>query len=455
LKLDERKGRRGRPKAVLLGLTLPRDPESYAEPLEELARLADTAGVEAVERVVQNRAKPDAATWVGKGKALEAGQVAHAVGATLVVVDHDLSPAQSRNLEKLTGVRIVDRTELILDIFASRARSAESRAQVELAQMEYSLPRLKRLWTHLDTQKASGAAGVGLKGKGEKQLEIDRRLVRLRIRDLKHALGEARERRRRTVESRSRFFTVALVGYTNAGKSTLLRALTSAEVLVEDRLFATLDTTTRAWDVRPGRRVFLSDTVGFIRDLPHHLVASFLTTLEEARRADLLLHVVDAHDPDAALHVGVVEETLSRIGAGGVPRLPVLNQVDRVREPLALRLLEARLPGAIRVSAVTGDGLDRLGDAVLEYASRHAQDVVVETDAGNGRLLASLRSWGEVADVDYPDGKAVVRVRLPARHFENVRRLGGEIREPAASPPTSDGAPARRRAPRRRSPKTT
>src|SRR5262249_14164120 len=192
-----------------------------------------------------------------------------------------------------------------------------------------------------------------VKGPGEKQLEIDRRLVRLRIRDLKRDLVEMQERRKRRVEARSKFFTAALVGYTNAGKSTLLRALTSAEVLVEDRLFATLDTTTRAWEVRPGRKVFLSDTVGFIRDLSHHLVASFLTTLEEARRPALLLPVVDAHAPDALAQVEVVEEPLARIGAGAVPRLAVLNQVDRVREPLALRFLEDRLPGALRVSAKT------------------------------------------------------------------------------------------------------
>jgi GTP-binding protein HflX len=365
-------------------------------------------------------------------------------------VDHDLSPSQARNLEKaFAGPRVVDRTELILDIFVRRARSAEARAQVELAQMEYSLPRLRRLWTHLERQVA-GAPGIGLRGPGEKQIEVDRRLVRLRIQDLKRDLRAMQARRARRVESRARFFSVALVGYTNAGKSTLLRRLTGADVLVEDRLFATLDTTTRAWDVRPGRRVFLSDTVGFIRDLPHHLVASFLTTLEEARRADLLLHVVDAHDPDALGHVEVVEETLRRIGAGDVPRLVVLNQIDRVGEPLALRVLEDRLPGAVAVSAVTGAGLDALADAVLAHVSRRHTDVVVEADAGNGRLLARLREWGDVRDVAYADGLARVRVRLAPRHFEAVRREGGQVREdlgegePAPVPRRRHGA--RRRA---------
>jgi GTP-binding protein HflX len=455
-----RPGRRGRERAVLLGLRRPSDPESYDEPLEELARLADTAGVDPVDRVVQRRARIDAATYFGSGKAEEVGRIAQAEGASLVIVDHDLSPSQARNLEKRMGVRVVDRTELILDIFASRARSVEARAQVELAQMEYSLPRLKRLWTHLERQAtAGGKTGVGLKGPGEKQLEIDRRLVRLRIRDLKRDLAEMQDRRRRRVEARGKFFTAALVGYTNAGKSTLLRALTGADVLVEDRLFATLDTTTRAWDVRPGRRVFLSDTVGFIKDLPHHLVASFLATLEEARRADLLLHVVDAHDPDAASHARVVEETLAEIGAGGVPRLPVLNQIDRVREPLALRLLEDLLPGAVRVSAKTGEGLGRLGDAVLAAASRRHADVVVEADAGNGRLLARLREWGDVTEVTYPDGRARIRVRLAPRHLEAVRREGGVL--VSGAPPGADGdgaagppgpsAPRAPRPPRRRS----
>jgi len=258
--------------------------------------------------------------------------------------------------------------------------------------------------------------------------------VRLRIRDLRRDLEEMQARRERRVESRGKFFNIALVGYTNAGKSTLMRRLTGAEVLVEDRLFATLDTTTRAWDVRKDRRVFLSDTVGFIRDLPHHLVASFLTTLEEARRADLLLHVIDAGDPDALAHVDVVAETLSRIGAGGVPRLAVLNQVDRVTDPFGLRVLAERLPGALPVSAITGQGLDALADAVVEASSRRATDVVVEADPGNGRLLARLREWGEVKEVTFPDGRARVAMRLPPRHFENVRREGGLLLDEDGKP---------------------
>ena len=432
MKLDASHGvadasRHARQKAVLLGLHLPRDPVTYDAPLEELARLADTAGFEVVDRVVQRLQRPVATTFIGKGKALEVGALAKALGAIVVIVDHDLSGAQSRNLHKTMDVPVMDRTELILDIFARRARTVEAKAQIELAQMEYSLPRLKRLWTHLSREVGSAKAGTGSRGPGEKQIETDRRLVRYRIQQLREEIEEMQTRRRRRVEARGKLFTVALVGYTNAGKSTLMNALTGADVLVEDRLFATLDTTTRAWDVRPGRRVFLSDTVGFIEDLPHHLVASFLSTLEEARRADLLLHVIDAHDPDALQHVKAVEETLSRIDAGGVPRIAVLNQVDRVTEPLALRVLEERLAGSVRVSALTGEGLDRLGQVVLEAADRRSREVTVVTSPGNGRLLARLREWGSVDEVTFPGAEARVRMRLSPRHFAPVRREGGTI----------------------------
>lgn len=432
--------RRGPRKAVLLGIHLPRDPVTYDAPLEELARLADTAGFAVVDRVVQRVQKRNASTFIGKGKADEVGALAKALGADVVIVDHDISGAQSKNLSKVMGLPVMDRTELILDIFATRARTVESKAQIELAQMEYSLPRLKRLWTHLSREVSSGTVGQGSRGPGESQLETDRRLVRFRIHELRKEIKEMQARRRRRVEARGKLFTVALVGYTNAGKSTLMNALTGADVLVEDRLFATLDTTTRAWDVKPGRRVFLSDTVGFIENLPHHLVASFLTTLEEARRADLLLHVIDAHDPDALNHVTSVEETLSRIDAGGVPRVAVLNQVDRVTDVLALRVLEDRLPGALRVSAVTGEGLDRLGKAVLDAVEKRSRDVIVVADPGNGRLLARLREWGSVDEIAYPDGEARVRMRLPPRHFAPVRREGGTILEADGTPIPADAS---------------
>ena len=440
MKLDPKSKLRGpgaREQAVLAGVELPGTPRSYLEPLEELAMLADTAGADVLERFVQKREKPDAGTFLGKGKAEEIGRVMAGLDADLLIVDHDLSPSQGRNLEKVTGARVIDRTELILDIFVRRASSAMARCQVELAQMEYSLPRLRRLWTHLNREVGTAKAGIGVRGPGEKQIETDRRLVRKRIDELRANLQNMQAHRVRQTRARRDWFTASLVGYTNAGKSTLMRALTGADVLVEDRLFATLDTTTRAWEITKGRQIFLSDTVGFIRDLPHHLVSSFLATLEEAREADLLLHVIDAADPDALDHLEVVERTLSDIGAGGIPRLVVLNQIDRVTSAVGLRLLEERFPDAMRTSALKGEGVRRLRDRVYEYVTRHDLDLVVEADAGNGRLLARLREWGEVLETTFPDDRVRVSVRVSPRYVEPIRREGGVIVE-GAPPPDED-----------------
>ena len=416
-----------REKAILVGLVLPDRPPSYQEPLEELERLADTAGADAVDRVLQRRDRPDPRTFLGKGKAEEVGQRMRETQADLVIIDHDLTPSQARNLEKAVGGRVIDRTELILDIFVRRASSAMAKAQVELAQMEYTLPRLKRLWTHLNREVGGGRVGIGVRGPGEKQIETDRRLVRKRIRDLKRTLDGMQAHRVRQTRSRGKYFTSCLVGYTNAGKSTLLKALTGADVFIQDRLFATLDTTTRAWEIAPGRKIFLSDTVGFIRDLPHHLVSSFLATLEEARFADLLLHVVDAADPDVLEHVDVVEEALHGIGASGVPRISVLNQMDRVKDPVTLRLLEERLSHTVRTSAKTGAGIEDLRNAVHEYVVRHHEPLEVLLDPGNGKLLAQLREWGEVDDVEYAEDEVRVRLRLPRRHLAQVKAGGGRV----------------------------
>jgi len=437
-KIRRQRGQRER--AILVGLQLPDGPASYRDPLEELAQLADTAGADTLDRIVQRRERPDPSTFIGKGKVQEVAARRKELDADLVIVDHDLSPSQARNLEKVIGGRVIDRTELILDIFVRRASSAMARAQVELAQMEYSLPRLKRLWTHLNREVGTAKAGIGVRGPGEKQIETDRRLVRRRIHDLRKSLEHMQAHRVRQTRARGRYFTAALVGYTNAGKSTLLRALTGADVLIEDRLFATLDTTTRAWEITPGRPIFLSDTVGFIRDLPHHLVSSFLATLEEARFADLLLHVVDAADPDAGDHIDVVERTLYEIGAGGVPRIHVLNQVDRVKDTLALRLLEERLPDGIKTSAVTGLGVDTLRAKVHEYVTRRHVEVTVEADPGNGRLLAHLRVWGDVHEVSYPDSVMHVQMRIAPRFLARIESEGGRIL--ADAPAADEGPPA-------------
>ncbi len=261
--------------------------------LEELEGLAETAGVRVVGRLTQRREAPDATTYLGKGKVDELKMLAAAKDADLVVFDNDLSPGQTRNLEEAIGLKVLDRTELILDIFASRAQTAQARLAVELAQLEYSMPRLKRMWTHLSRQKK----GVGLRGPGETQLEEDRRLVENKIKDLRRQLHAIERRKQREVAARRDLMTVSLIGYTNAGKSTLMNVLTGADVFVQDALFATLDTRTRRWQLPGWGPVLLSDTVGFIRDLPHHLIESFKATLEEARQAHLLLHVADAANP--------------------------------------------------------------------------------------------------------------------------------------------------------------
>jgi len=308
------KRREGGEEAILVGVTFPGDPKSHEHPLDELARLADTAGAVEAGRVVQKRQRPDPSTFLGKGKAEEAAELARETGAKLVITDADLSPAQLRNLEKILDVRVVDRTELILDIFALHARTHQAKLQVELAQAQYILPRLRRMWTHLSREGGTGqAAAIGSRGPGEKQIEIDRRLLRRRISELKAEIARISERRERMAASRSEFFKVSLVGYTNAGKSTLLHRLTGRDAYIADQLFATLDTQTRAWTLGNGKRVFLSDTVGFIRRLPHHLVASFYATLEEVRVADLILHVVDGSHPDASMHMEAVEQVLTEL----------------------------------------------------------------------------------------------------------------------------------------------
>jgi GTP-binding protein HflX len=338
--------------------------------LDELERLADTAGARVLSRVIQRRGTIHPATFVGRGKLDEIKARAEEDAADVAIFDDDLSPAQIRNLEKALGLKVVDRSELILAIFARRARTRESRLQVELAQLEYSLPRLTGMWKHLERQ----AGGIGTRGPGETQLETDRRIVGDRIAKLKREL-QAVERERETQRRRRRHeFRAALVGYTNAGKSTLFNALTRSEVFVEDRLFATLDATTRQM-VSPERRVaLLTDTVGFIRKLPHHLVASFHSTLVEAIEADLLLHVVDASDPAWPEQVDAVEQTLDRLEVAPREMRMVFNKVDALPDEETLLGLKAQHPDAFFVSAVRGDGLDRLRAFVWASATERAAE---------------------------------------------------------------------------------
>ncbi|MGC8643349.1 MAG: GTPase HflX, partial [Isosphaeraceae bacterium] len=320
LKRTERSGRRER--AILVGVILPDHDALIDDPLDEIRGLAKTAGLHVTGALLQKRQEVDIATYIGSGKVEELRELVEAHEADVVVFDNDLGPAQTRNLERALEIKVVDRTEVILDIFATHARTHEAHLQVELAQLEYAMPRLKRMWTHLSRYKG----GIGFRGPGEKQLEEDRRLVAHRIQELKAKLAKIQARKEREVAGRADIPTISLVGYTNAGKSTLMNALTGAGVLVEDKLFATLDTRTRKWRFQGGGQALLSDTVGFIRNLPHALVASFKATLEEARQADLLLHVVDASSPEAESQVKAVIDVLSELSLEDHPTLLVLNK---------------------------------------------------------------------------------------------------------------------------------
>jgi GTP-binding protein HflX len=406
-------------KTILARVILP-DQHPGDDPLDEITGLAKTAGTRIVGGLVQRRETPDVATFLGKGKVRELKALVEQHDADVVIFDNDLNPGQTRNLEKTLGIKVLNRTELILDIFATSAKTYESRLAVELAQLEYSLPRLKRMWTHLSRIKA----GIGMRGPGEKQLEEDRRLVEKRIHDLRTELRGIERRKERLVASRNDRLTVSLVGYTNAGKSTLMNALTGAGVKAEDKLFATLDTRTRRWQLPSWGPVLLSDTVGFIRDLPHGLIASFKATLEEARQADLLLHVADAANPAVLDQISAVYRVLQELGIEEKDTLLVLNQIDRLTDPGLLAPLLQRYPNAVPISARARAGLDRLRDAVSNSLSRSFADLDVQTSAANGRLLAYLAAHGEVLERRYEDDRVVVHVRIPQRHVGPLHQEG-------------------------------
>jgi GTP-binding protein HflX len=411
-------------RAFLVSVSLPERPWVGADPLGELRGLATTAGATVVGGLCQKRLKVSPSSYIGKGKLEELQQQVQATDADVVIFDNDLSPGQGRNLEKATKVKVLDRSELILDIFATRARTAEARLQVELAQLEYSLPRLRKMWTHL----SRFTGGIGLRGPGETQLEEDRRLVDLRIRDLKARLAEVQARKEREVRSRREEHTVSLVGYTNAGKSTLMNALTGAGVYVEDKLFSTLDTRTRQWHLKDWGRVLLSDTVGFIRDLPHHLIASFKATLEEARQARLLLHVVDASNPQAEEQIKAVNAVLKELGCGDKPTLLVLNKVDRLPDLSLLHVLQRHHPRAVAVSGATRQGLDELREAVLEALSADFANAAIDTDAGNGKVLAYLAAHAEIYRQEFHDDRVTVHCYLPRQLLHHIQGPTVQVR---------------------------
>lgn len=409
--------------AVLVGVLLPDRPVEES-PLNELEGLAATAGVRVVGQLTQRRRLPDRATYLGRGKVEDLTAFVEATEADVVIFDNDLSPGQTRNLEKAINVKVLDRTELILDIFASRAQTNQARLAVELAQHEYAMPRLKRMWTHLSRQKNT----VGLRGPGEKQLEEDRRLVERRVLDLRRELKGIQRRKQREVAARRDAMTVSLVGYTNSGKSTLLNAITGADVFTQDALFATLDTRTRRWHLPGWGPVLLSDTVGFIRNLPHHLVESFKATLEEARQADLLLHVADGSNPAVYDQVTAAYRVLEEIDIQTKDTLLVINKVDSMPDRAGLVGLLRRYPNAVPISAKTGEGLSKLAAAVSDALSRSFLDVDVEMGVENGRLMAYLAAHGEVLSTKYHDGRVCVHCRIPQRYVGKIDEAGVEVR---------------------------
>jgi GTP-binding protein HflX len=387
-----------------------------SEELGELRELLRTAGVTPVGELVQRRPAPDPRTYVGKGKLEELKRLTKDAEAEAVIVDDELDPGQQRRLEDALSARVVDRTQLILDIFAQHARSAEGKLQVELAQLEYNLPRMRGMWQHLERL----GGGIGTRGPGESQLETDRRLARRRVGLLKRRLRELEQRRavQRKARERSAAPVVALAGYTNAGKSTLLNALTGADASVDDRLFETLDPTTRGFD-HDGRRYLVTDTVGFIRRLPHQLVEGFAATLEETLLADLVLHVADASLPDERLDetIAAVDSVLAGIGADKLPVELVLNKLDLV-DPLRQRRLANRFPGALQISARSGEGLPQLRSRVAERFADRFRPVRLLVPYENGRVLKELYDLGAPIEerVDRPDG-VLVRARLPEREL--------------------------------------
>jgi GTPase len=415
------------PERGLVVAVLPKGADP-GEELAEIRELARTAGVDPVATLVQPRRRPDPATYVGKGKLEELKHAFSESGAESLLVDDELAPSQQRRLENLLQARVVDRTQLILDIFAQHARSAEGKLQVELAQLEYNLPRMRGMWQHLERL----GGGVGTRGPGESQLETDRRLARRRISLLKDRLQELGKQRdtRRKARRRSETPTIALAGYTNVGKSTLLNTLTGADATVDDRLFETLDPTTRSFE-QDGRRYLVTDTVGFIRRLPHQLVEGFAATLEETLVADLVLHVADASAPDDRLdeQLSAVNAVLEEIGAGELPVELVLNKIDAV-DVLRRRRLANRFPGAVQVSARSGEGLDVLRVRIAELFAHRFALVELLVPYSEGRMLAELYALGPPIEsrTDREDG-VLIRARLPERDVRRFARFVDEHRE--------------------------
>lgn len=392
------------------------------EHLDELIQLADTAGATTMQQIIQERDTFHPGTLIGIGKVQEISELVEREKIDLIIFDHDLSPVQVRNLEKNIKCKILDRTGLILDIFASRAKTKEAMTQVELAQLQYLLPRLTRQWTHLSKQYG----GVGTKGPGEQQIETDRRAIRARISHLKKKLGTISREREVQRVGRKEHTRVAMVGYTNVGKSTLLKLLSGADVLIEDRLFATLDTTVRQVMLTPTKKILLSDTVGFIRKLPPHLIASFKSTLVETIEADILLHVVDISHPNFYAQIIAVKETLGDLNANEKPTIMVFNKIDRLQDRSIIGDLTSQYDQSVFISAERGINISSLKEILLKILDRTISEHTLTLKQSDYRVIAKLHEFVEIIGKEYEDNFIKVRFRIDEKYRERLKKLLGK-----------------------------
>jgi len=397
--------------------------EQVEEHLGELELLADTAGADVVFKITQDRHRPDPATFIGKGKAEEIAQLIELNDIQLVIFDDDLNPTQVRNLEKLLERKILDRSGLILDIFASHAKTREAKTQVELAQLQYMLPRLSRAWTHLSKQYG----GIGTKGPGETQIETDRRIIRTRISKLKENLKKIEAHQETKSSGRKEFVTACLVGYTNAGKSTLLNRLTEAGVLAEDKLFATLDSTTRAFEIEKNKKILLSDTVGFIRKLPHHLVASFKTTLNVVKDADVILHVIDVSNDYFEDHMRVVESTLEELNSSKKIQIKIFNKVDALKDNSRMDYISQQFKDGVLISAERGMNIGKLRKMMLDIYEQNFVESTIELKLNESKLVSQLYGLAEILSADYNEDKIVITYRTNASTHNKIQRMLGLI----------------------------
>ena len=412
-------------RAILVGVKL-RDNsiDETEESLQELQQLAETAGIEVACATIQPRNRPNPTYFIGEGKVHEELKpLIEELDADAVIFDEELSPAQNRNLERVLEVATIDRTGLILQVFAQRALTKEARLQVALAQLEYALPRLTRMWTHLSRLATGGGGSRRLRGPGETQLEMDRRWVRGNIAHVRRALDAVEKQRHVQRRNRSEKIRVSLVGYTNAGKSTLFNALTGETVLAEDKLFATLDSTTRKLDLPQKQQILLSDTVGFIKKLPHQLVAAFKATLEEVLEADLLLHVIDVSHPEAEAQIAAVNVVLEELDATDIPMFMVFNKIDSLKSNEELHLLQCQYPEALPISAQRGDGIPALIDALAHRFAERGMNLSLCIPYTEGKVLDLLHKHGIVLDTEYTAEAVHVKARLPNRYLKSVEQF--------------------------------